>query len=70
MQIELQAADYILRTWLAEPHRPRRLYAGVSWLQDHPEADSPLSAEEVEQYKRFLRTGAPSAYAQLFHDDA
>jgi hypothetical protein len=67
--LEVLAAHSILRKWLLDPAAPRRSYENITWLVEHPEADSPLSAEEIEHYKAELRRLAPSAYGELFPGD-
>jgi hypothetical protein len=38
-------------------------------MRDHLEADQPLSEEEVQQYRTFLKKHAPTSYYQLFPED-
>lgn len=69
MFAEVMMLDMVLRTWKADPTRPRRAYRIIlAWNDGSPENELPLSEEEVNRMKRELKRIAPSRYAALFPD--
>jgi hypothetical protein len=70
MFCELLACRAVLRTWKTNPRTRRRDYRMVSDWEQGPGADEPLSYREVAWRKEVLRLRAPTAYRELFPEDA
>lgn len=69
MFAEVMMLDADLRTWKADPMRPRKAYRiNRAWNDGTPESELPLSEEEVNRMKAELKRIAPSHYAALFPD--
>jgi hypothetical protein len=67
MFVEIQSAYLILRSWKQNPAATRReLGLWAHWKEDREENDRPLSGEEVERMKAFLRRYAPTSFFRLF----
>jgi hypothetical protein len=67
MFIEIQSAYFILRSWRENPAATKReIGLWAHWKEEREENDWPLSSEEVDRMKIFLRRHAPSSYIKLF----
>ena len=67
MFIELQGAYFVLRAWKNNPKLSKKQIGIFShWKDDGPENERPLTEDEVERFKQFLREHAPTSYYELF----
>ena len=70
MFIEVMMYDYVLRRWLANPKAPKRSYeAMASWQDTRPENDLPLTPQEVDSMKAWMKQHSPTSYFRLFPEE-
>jgi hypothetical protein len=70
MLVEVMMYDYVLRRWREDPKAPKRSYeAMASWQGARPENDQPLTLQEVESMKAWMKKHAPTSYFRLFPEE-
>jgi hypothetical protein len=68
--IEVIMYDYVLRRWREDPKAPKRSYERVaSWQDASPENDQPLTQQEVEAMKAWMKDHAPTSYWRIFSEE-
>jgi len=67
MFVELMAITSVLSQWKKNPSITKR-EIGVwhHWEGEDPEYDKPLTENEVERMKKFLRDHSPTTYYKMF----
>ena len=65
MFVELFATYLRLQKWKENPHATKcQIGIMSSWMTADPANDRPISSHELENMKDFLRTGAPTSFAE------
>jgi hypothetical protein len=64
ISLEVMAVELVLKKWKDNPQLTKRQFG--AWSSWQTQNDKPLTTEEVDHYKQFLRKYAPSHYSKLF----
>jgi hypothetical protein len=68
--VEVMMCDYVLSRWRVNPKAPKRSYEAIaSWQDARPENDQPLTLQEVESMRAWMKQHAPTSYFQLFPEE-
>lgn len=71
MMAEIQAMDFILRKWKANPNlNKKEIIRAYNWEEDQdPENNRPFSNKEIERAKKSLKQLSPAAYKSIFPEE-
>lgn len=70
MFAELQSTYFILMAWKKNSSLTKRQIGVMHhWKDDTEENNKPLTQEEVESMRRFLKKHNPTAYYELFPEE-